>query len=398
MRTSVSLAALAALAVRVGAQAAPPPLVVTATQGVVFDDRNANGTRDAGEAGLSDVVVSNQSDVVRTGSDGRYSLGATGYGAVFVSIPDGYRSVGPHWKRADSPGGADFALARRSGTGAFTFALASDTHIAPASAERTRRLRAIVDSAAPDFLLITGDLVRDALRVNEAEATSYYRLFAEEAGRFRTPFFTVPGNHEIFGIERHRSLVPTTHPLYGRGMYRAFRGPDFYSFNAGGVHFVGLNTIDVSDLSYYGHVDSAQVAWLKRDIAMVPAGMPVVTFNHIPFASTGEPLNGYDDESVAPTVIKVGGNSQLRHVASNLDEVIAAIGDHPYPLALGGHMHFRERITLELGSRTMRFHTSAATVGPGGAGPYRMASGVTFYRIVSGAIDDGHFVLLDPPR
>ncbi len=380
------------------AQAQPVALVPAATRGVVFEDRNANGVRDAGEPGLSGVVVSNQDEVTRTDASGQYTLGASGFGAVFASLPEGFRSVGSFWRRADSPGSVDFALARRAANAPFTFALASDTHIAPQSAARTRRLGAIVDSAAPAFLLITGDLVRDALRVGEAEATGYYRLFAEETGRFKTPTFTVPGNHEVFGIERHLSLVPTTHPLYGRKMYRAFRGPDYYSFNAGGIHFVGINSVDIADLWYYGHVDSLQLAWLKRDIAMVPAGVPVVTFNHIPFASSGEPLNGFSDDGPAPSTITIRGKAQFRHNASNLDEVIAALGDHPFPIALGGHLHIRERITLELAGRTMRFHQSAATVGDGRAGPFPMPSGVTFYRVVNGVIDEGTFVRLDPPR
>jgi hypothetical protein len=89
------------------------------------------------------------------------------------------------------------------------------------------------------------------------------------------PVWTVPGNHEIFGIERDKSGVAADHPLFGRAMYRAYRGPDYYSFNAGGVHFVGLNTADIDGPSYFGHVDSTQLAWLARDL-----------FNHIPFYST----------------------------------------------------------------------------------------------------------------
>jgi 3',5'-cyclic AMP phosphodiesterase CpdA len=101
-----------------------------------------------------------------------------------------------------------------------TFIHASDTHISAASLPRTQRLRALVDSIGAGLLLISGDLVRDALRVPEAEAVGYYELFVKERNAFRTPVFTVPGNHEVFGIERDTSHVPVTHPLYGRAMYR----------------------------------------------------------------------------------------------------------------------------------------------------------------------------------
>jgi hypothetical protein len=265
--------------------------------GVVFVDRNGNGNRDAGERGLAGVVVSNQQDVAQTDADGRYRLADAGKtGLVFVSLPSGYASR--TWyhhtaPRADASSATfDFALTSVPATTSVTFIHASDTHIAEASVPRIRRLRALVDSIRPTFVLITGDLVRDALRVGEAEATGYYELFQREIAAFMPPVWTVPGNHEAFGIERDKSGVTASHPLYGRTMYRHYRGPDYYSFNAGGVHFVGLNSVDIDDTRYYGHVDSAQLAWLERDLAVLPKATPVVTFNHIPFFSSMESVHG----------------------------------------------------------------------------------------------------------
>ena len=245
--------------------------------GTVYLDRNANGRRDTGEPGLSGVVVSDQVDVVVTDRDGAFRIADShGYGLVFVSVPDGYRSVGSFWRpTADGP--AAFGLTRAPAPAEFTFVHASDTHISPASRARTERFRAMVDSIRPDFAIVTGDLVKDALRVGEAEATGYYQLFQEEASRFTVPLWTVPGNHENFGIERRKSHVSPDNPLYGRAMYRHYRGPDYYSFTYGGIHFVGLNSVDIADTAYYGHVDSVQVAWLARDLAQVPAPTPVQT-------------------------------------------------------------------------------------------------------------------------
>ena len=42
---------------------------------------------------------------------------------------------------------------------------------------------------------------------------------------FKNPVWTVPGNHEIFGIERGKSKVSYAHPLYGRKMYQHYRAP-----------------------------------------------------------------------------------------------------------------------------------------------------------------------------
>lgn len=369
----------------------------SAIAGMVYVDQNANGLRDPGEPGLGGVAVSNQADVVKTSSDGSFLIeGSSGFGVVFVSVPDGYRAVGSFWRRVDSLATTPilFAMAPTAESPDFLFIHASDTHISEASLARTQRLRALVDSVRPAFVLITGDLIRDALRVPEAEATGYYGLFQREMALFRVPVWTVPGNHEIFGIERHLSLVSPKHPLYGRAMYRHYRGPDYYSFTHGGVHFVGLNSVDIDDLWYYGHVDSVQVEWLSRDLAAIPPNMPVVTFNHIPFFTSVETVDGFRAEQPAPTPITVRGKTQFRHAVSNAAEIIARIKGHPYDLALGGHMHVREQLRFE--GSPIRFYQAAAVVGPSEGAGMTLTSGITLYQVRGGRVDEGRFIPLPP--
>ena len=366
--------------------------------GVVFDDTNRNGTRDAGEQGVAGVAVSNQDTVVTTDASGAFRLPGEGTGVIFVSMPNAYRPVGPWWRPANSAEPVSFALTREQSSTELTFIHASDTHISPASLARTQRLRALVDSIRPGLVLITGDLVRDALRVGEEEATGYYELFARERNAFRTPVFTVPGNHENFGIERDTSHVPATHPLYGRGMYHHYFGPDYYSFTRGGVHFVGLNTVDIDDQRYYGHVDSLQIAWLERDLALVPADMPVVTFDHIPFVTTFEGLNGYNDRPPAPSLITVRGKTIYRHTVSNAGDVLAVLRKHRYVLALGGHLHATERIEYEMTGVRTRFNQISAVVGDSRGAGLESISGVTLYRVKNGEIDAGRFIPLEPAK
>ena len=370
----------------------------TEVSGVVFDDTNRNGARDAGERGVAGVAVSNQDTVVTTDAAGTFRLSGEGTGVIFVSMPNAYRPVGPWWRPSSSAEPLAFAIARDQPSTELTFIHASDTHISPASLARTQRLRALVDSIRPGLLLITGDLVRDALRVGEAEATGYYELFSRERNAFRTPVFTVPGNHENFGIERDTSHVPTTHPLYGRGMYHHYFGPDYYSFTRGGVHFVGLNTVDIDDQRYYGHVDSLQLAWLERDLALVPATMPVVTFDHIPFVTTFEGLNGYNDRPPAPSLITVNGKTVYRHTVSNAGDVLAVLRKHRYVLALGGHLHATERIEYEMTGVRTRFNQVSAIVGPSRGAGLESISGVTLYRVKNGEIDAGRFIPLEPAK
>ncbi len=378
---------------------APPPSAIT---GVVFVDHNSNGQRDAQEPGVAEVAVSDQVNVVTTDPAGRYELTrrSTG-GLVFVSVPNGYKATHGQW-RALKPGHethhVDFPLRIDPPRRSFRFMHASDTHVSESSVERMRLLRELVDSLRPAFLLMTGDLVRDALRVGEEEARRYYELYLSEIERFSAPVWNVPGNHENFGIERHQSLVSREHPLYGKGMFRHYLGPNYYSFTYSGVHFVGLDSVDYDDLWYYGHIDSTQVAWLKRDLSTVPAGTPIVTFNHIPFFSGILSVSGYNDTSVAPTLIRIGGVTQFRHTVSNAYELISLLtARHDYTLALGGHVHAREKLVYDVDGTNVRYYQSAAVIGPSGRPGMRMTSGVTLYRVEDGQIDDGEFIPLDTP-
>lgn len=382
---------LGLIALALAAAGSSPVSAQSQVRGRVFLDRNGDGAPSVGEPGIGGVAISDQFSVVVTAADGTFQLTLHDRSRVVsMSMPNGYRAATWWYPRTSER--FDFAV-KASPVGAdFAFVHASDTHISPASLGRTQRLRAVVDSLAPAFAVITGDLVRDALRVGEGEAMGYYTLFQDEARRFRTPLYTVPGNHEIFGVERSKSGVRADHPLYGREMYHHFRGPDYYSFNVGGIHFVGLNTIDVDDSSYYGHVDDAQLAWLASDLAVLKPTTPVVTFNHIPFFTAVESANGYQGGPPAPSLITVQGVTQYRHTVANAREVLARIAPRPYPMALGGHMHVREQLVYA--GLPTRFEQAAAVVGPSEAGGQKLPSGVTLYRVRRGRIDAGTFIPL----
>jgi predicted MPP superfamily phosphohydrolase len=256
-----------------------------------------------------------------------------------------------------------------------------------------QKFEKIVDSVKPDFVIITGDLVRDALRVPEKEATGLYELFSKEIKKIKAPVWYVPGNHEIFGIERHLSLVSQKHPLYGRKMYHHYLGPDYYSFNYGGIHFIGLNSVEFEDLWYYGRVDSTQLEWLKKDVATVSPGTPIITFQHIPFFSGGFSMMPFEEDGPGRSLVREKGLLQYRHVVSNAQDVFAIMKNHNYPLALSGHYHFQQKFSFE-GFQT-RFEQTAAIIAPSNEGDIQMPSGVTVYHVKEGKIDEGKFVRLD---
>jgi hypothetical protein len=390
--SAIALSALASLALAQPASGQAAPI-----RGVVFEDANRNGVRDMAERGVSGVAVSNQGDVVVTDSTGRFAISPGRTGVLFVATPNGYRSTGAFWRAiGPSSGAADFGLVRESQPRVFTFVHASDPHLAPASIDRFRQFRAMTDSLAPAFILMGGDLVRDAMSQKEEAARAYFDLYAVESKASRTPVWNVPGNHDHFGIIGSRSHVDPGHPLYNRGMYRQYFGPDYYSFTYGGVHFIGLNSVSADDSAYYGDVDSLQLAWLKRDVAQVPATTPVVTFNHIPLVSGWGTLLGFSDDPLVSDVAIVNGRKRYRHTVNNVQDVLEAMRGHRYVLALGSHMHAPERLVFLSDSMRVRFEVSAAIVGGNTVGPMTLPSGFTVYTVRNGEIDEGRFVHLDP--
>jgi Calcineurin-like phosphoesterase len=393
---------LVILALVVSTPAFPQSQVKGEVAGVVFEDSDRDGEREPGEPGLAGVVVCSRSNCSVTDADGTFEVSVEpGYHVVWVSQPDGFRAVRGFFRRVP----ADpfewliyFPLERTDAVSEFSFVHASDTHLDEESLPRFHRLREIVAERGAAFVLITGDLVRDSLRVPEETARARFELFRKEKDAFPVPVWVVPGNHENFGIERQKSGVPATHPLYGKSMYRRVLGPTYYSFDYGGVHFVGLDTVDIADQWYYGHVDDTQLRWLAEDLEHVPADRPVVTFNHIPLFSALHTAWGYyPDEDGPGSVIVVDGKPQYRHVVSNFIDVLKTLQGHNYPLALGGHFHAREEIFLGDPRFPTQFHQTAAVVGPtGGDYSMEMPSGVTLYRVKNGVIDGGEFLPLDP--
>jgi hypothetical protein len=261
--------------------------------GTVFEDTNGNFIKEPGEPGIPDVVISDQVVTTLTDHQGEYRIiSETDLPYVFVSQPSGYSGKYYYPKEPK----INFPLARDGDQNHFKFIHASDTHIDSLNLPRMERFRKMADSIGVAFIIISGDLIRDALRVDEKTAVAYYELYTAAIREFQVPVYSGLGNHEIFGIERDKSLVGEDHPLYGKNMYRHFLGPDYYSFNYGGMHFMSIDAVDHQNLYYYWGIDTLQLRWIDNDLAFLPRSIPVITINHIPFFSPGFSFIDFDSE------------------------------------------------------------------------------------------------------
>ncbi|NHF61320.1 hypothetical protein FK220_018345 [Flavobacteriaceae bacterium TP-CH-4] len=363
-------------------------------RGMVFEDDNRNGEKDLGEKGISMVTVSDQWQTVQTDEEGAFVLSPSdNFPYVFISLPTGYTGTYYHLKAPE----LNFPLQRQNQQH-FKFIHASDTHVDSLNLPRMQRFRQLADSVEANFIVVSGDLIRDALRVNEQVAGNYYQLYVEEIAKFKMPVYSGVGNHELFGIERDKSNVSKDHPLYGKKMFRKYLGPNYYSFNYGGIHFVSIDGVDYQDQYYFGGVDSLQLRWLEKDLEHLPLDTPIITFNHIPFVSPGFSFQDFENhEFYGPQLLVQKGRLAHRHIVHNFSKVQTIIGNRSYPLALAGHYHAAQESDF-LGSST-RFAQTSAITRPDTFeyNGFRVRSGFTLYEVKDGKIISSQFIPLNFP-
>jgi 3',5'-cyclic AMP phosphodiesterase CpdA len=122
----------------------------------------------------------------------------------------------------------------------------------------------------PAFVVVTGDLVNKG--GDAAQAAEYHRLAAKLSKGIR--LFSVPGNHDVENEPTKESLA----------RYRKGFGPDYYTFQVGGITGIVLNSNLEKDPHNVPEEASRMEAWFKEELAKAKtAGGRVIVFQHIPF-------------------------------------------------------------------------------------------------------------------
>jgi 3',5'-cyclic AMP phosphodiesterase CpdA len=157
---------------------------------------------------------------------------------------------------------------------ALTFLQISDSHVGfdkPANPNALGTLEEAINKikalpAKPSFMIHTGDITHLS-KVSEFDDAE--RIISQA----RLDVHYVPGEHDVIddGVK-----------LYGERYGRGTKGAGWYSFDAAGVHFVGL--VNVVDLKAggLGNLGNDQLAWLEDDLKARSASTPIVVFAHIP--------------------------------------------------------------------------------------------------------------------
>jgi 3',5'-cyclic AMP phosphodiesterase CpdA len=155
-----------------------------------------------------------------------------------------------------------------------TFLQISDSHVGFDKAanpdargtleEAIRKVKAL--PVKPDFMIHTGD-------ITHLSKPSEFSDAADVIAQAGLDVHYVPGEHDF--LDEDAKLY---RERYGRGA----NGAGWYSFDADGVHFVGL--VNVVDLKAggLGNLGNEQLEWLANDLGGRSASTPIVVFAHIP--------------------------------------------------------------------------------------------------------------------
>ena len=211
------------------------------------------------------------------------------------------------------------AMGHGVGMGGLRFVQISDSHIGfdkPANTDVTATLRAAVakiKAAAeqPSFVLHTGDLTH-------LSKPSEFDTLQQVLTELSLPVFYVPGEHDVLEDDGKSYLQ-----RFGKGT----QGAGWYSFDQGGVHFIGLVNVVNLKAGGLGTLGVEQLEWLEKDIARLTSSTPIVVFAHIPLWSVYPEWGwGTDDSARALSYLKRFGSVSVLN--GHIHQVMQKVEGH----------------------------------------------------------------------
>ena len=216
----------------------------------------------------------------------------------------------------------------------FTFLQISDSHMGfdkPANPNAKGTLQEAIDRvkalpARPSFMVHTGD-------ISHLSKASEFDDADQIISQAKLDVHYVPGEHDIIDEDQGKLY----RERYGRGT----KGPGYYSFDANGVHFIGL--VNVVDLKAggLGNLGDEQLEWLEKDVKGRSVSQPVVVFAHIPLwtvypqwgwgTQDGERALGYLKKFGSLTVLNGHIHQVMQKVEGNLTFHTARSTAFPQP-------------------------------------------------------------------
>ena len=199
---------------------------------------------------------------------------------------------------------------------ALTFLQISDSHIGfdkPANPNALGTLEEAINKvkalqSKPAFMIHTGDIshLSKASEFDDAD-----RIISQA----KLDVHYVPGEHDFLDEQ-----IKFYKERYGKGT----KGPGYYSFDANGVHFIGL--VNVVDLKAggMGNLGAEQLEWLEDDLRGKSKSTPIVVFAHIPLW-TVYPQWGWGTEDGARALEYLKGFGSVTVLNGHIHQVMQKV-------------------------------------------------------------------------
>ena len=335
-------------------------ILLTSTAAIV-GDYISGYVKDTDGNPLADVAVSDGFSVVKTNSNGYYTLKPnidTYY--IYYSIPadcavptNSYGQPAFFTAYKASQKRYDFTLTKLSGGVEKQFNLfcladpqcKDSTHRSYFKNETLPDIKNHVASkSTPSYGVTLGDVVYSEGNRNCVSQMTYMRDHMNKSNTGGMPIFQTMGNHDYTFFSSSITINPDdTSSTYNVKAQREFEkvfGPIDYSWNRGDVHFVCMRNMqwnaNNNAANYTMQFTDAQYKWLKQDLSFVPTSKMVIICVHIPFAS-------YPNNTNVQNVINLLKNYKEAHIMS-------------------GHTHYNRNEPTKAGGKVYE-HVHAAVCG-----------------------------------
>lgn len=220
------------------------------------------------------------------------------------------------------------------------FAHITDVHMQPgfkAPKGFEKCLHHIQNQKEPvNFIMNGGDTIMDALHTKKHKVKKQWRIYNEVLkNECSLKVFNCLGNHDVWGIGDHDLLAGKS---WAFDMMQLEKG--YYSFDAGGWHFIVLDSIHQrEDESWYmAKLDEVQFEWLRNDLQNTPTNMHVVILSHIPILFSDILSSGSNE---------LGNliNFKRSWMHNDAQEITELFGSHNnVKLCLSGHLHVLDKV------------------------------------------------------
>ena len=244
-----------------------------------------------------------------------------------------------------------------SAPGSFDFVFFTDTHIEPEldAAHGCDMCFRKIASLEPEFAIMGGDLVFDALDVNSPRADLVFNLYKKTEQLIPVPIHRAIGNHDAFGVYTKSGVAPAD-PGYGKKMFEDLYGRTYYSFDHKGYHFFVLDSIHLTDDRLWeARIDDDQLDWLSADLKAAGPKIPVIGVVHCPMVTAF---------ATYAQVVSADRKYNTLTVA-NAPDVLDKFEGYNVLAVLQGHTHINENVAY----KGTQYITSGAVCGDWWRGP-----------------------------